>query len=198
MNASLKFAIASLYAAACLSAMAGSPRIEFRHPVVPVLSRLTHSPALRMTAIADGNATILKGMTLDFGESTDPTDIRSIGLYVSADSTSFDRVHCIGSATTDGQAKVKLVLNAPLCRHHLHVARSDAARFHRPYPPHIFEMRPHRHWQRHPAFPQSHISSTAHRSSPAYCRTRWSRVMPHTRHRNSPRRHTSRHLRRSI
>ena len=67
-----------------------------------------------MTAIADGNATILKGMTLDFGESTDPTDIRSIGLYVSADSTSFDRVHCIGSATTDGQAKVKLVLNAPL------------------------------------------------------------------------------------
>ena len=67
-----------------------------------------------MTAIADGNATILKGMTLDFGKSTDPTDIRSIGLYVSADSTSFDRAHCIASATTDGQAKVKLALNAPL------------------------------------------------------------------------------------
>ena len=77
-----------------------------------------------MTAIADGNANYFERMTLDFGESTDPTDIRSIGLYVSPIPPPFDRVHCIGSATTDGQAKVKLVLNAPLSADTtLHVAR---------------------------------------------------------------------------
>lgn len=115
MNASLKqLIITVLHMAAWLSAIAGSPHIEFRQPVVPVLSGLHHSPVLQMTAITGGNTPLLKEIALDLGGSTDTSDILSVGLYVSSDSTSFDRGQCIGNIATEGKAKVKLAINAPL------------------------------------------------------------------------------------
>ncbi len=115
MNASLKTAIAALCAVASLSALAGRPRVVLRSPVVPVLSGRPHSPAECLTVIADGTAPVLTGLSLDLGGSTDPSDIRSVGLYRVSDRSSFGADSCLGSVDTRGLAKVHLDLDAPLC-----------------------------------------------------------------------------------
>ena len=131
--------------------MAGSPRIEFRHPVVPVLSRLTHSPALPDDSYRRRQCHYFERDDAGFRRKYRPY------RYTVHGTVCLGRFHLLRPSTlyrqrpTDGQAKVKLVLNAPLSADTTYMwlrvtLRDSIDLTHRI----SLEMRPHRHWQRHP------------------------------------------------